>query len=160
MASWIPVKDDSDFSLQNLPYGVFSTKDLNPRIGVAIGDHVIDLRMLTQTHVFDEFDFDLTTLEDSTLNAYASLGREAHRKVRAKLQQLLDQNTQIGHVLRDNADRRARCLVPQAGITMHLPMRIGDYTDFFVGLPHADTVSSRPWMKSLPNHKLGGSVQE
>src|SRR4051812_8441471 len=102
MASWLQVPNDSDFSLWNLPYGVFSTADSGPRIGVAIGEHVLDLKVLAQEQVFDDLEFDVATLERETLNAYADLGRSVHGKVRRKLQQLLQENTQFGDVLRDN----------------------------------------------------------
>ncbi len=141
MASWVPVPENSDFSLRNLPYGVFSTAESGPRIGVAIGDHVLDLKVLAEEQVFEELKFDVATLKQPNLNAYASLGKHVHGKVRSKLQQLLDKDTQLGSVLRDNQQRRDKCLVPSDSITMHLPIVVGDYTDFFIGLHHAVNVS-------------------
>ena len=152
MASWVPLADASDFSLRNLPYGVFGTeKSELPRIGVAIGDFVLDLKVLAQDGVFADLGFDVTTLEDSTLNAYAALGKGVHRQVRQRLQQLLDNETLLGDVLRDNQARRSKALVPISSVQMHMPMVIGDYTDFFVGLHHALTVGShvhisRAWL--------------
>ena len=140
MASWIPVPEDSDFPLQNLPYGVFSFDGSEPRIGIAIGDSVLDLKVLAQEHVFDDLGFDLTTLSATTLNAYAALGKSIHRVLRNRLQQLLEKDTKLGHVLRDNQDRQNRSLKQLSSVKMHLPMQIGDYTDFFVGLSHAETV--------------------
>ena len=142
MASWVHVPDDSDFSLQNLPYGVFSTTDTGSRIGVAIGDDVLDLKILVQEHIFDDLDFDSTTLERTTLNAYAGLGQNVHGKVRKKLQQLLEKDTQLGSRLRDNQELRKRCLIPQNSVSMHLPVVVGEFTDFFIGLHHAKNVSS------------------
>ena len=141
MASWIPIPDDSDFSLRNLPYGIFSTEGTSPRIGVAIGDYVLDLKILAHEGVFNSLDFDVGTLEQPTLNAYAALDKHVHRKVREYLQALLNKDTQHGQVLRDNEARQNECIVPQSKVKMHLPMVIGDYTDFFVGLHHAETVS-------------------
>jgi len=143
MASWVKVSDDSDFSLQNLPYGVFSTTTLGPRIGVAIGQYVLDLKALAQEHVFDDLDFDVATLGEATLNPYAGLGRDVHSKVRRKLQQLLDENTKLGDVLRDNEKRRELCLIPSDSVTMHLPVHVGDYTDFFIGIHHANNVGGK-----------------
>lgn len=143
MASWIPVKEKSDFSLRNLPYGVFSTNGSEPRIGVAIGDFVLDLRVLARDGIFDDLNFDVTTLEASNLNPFASLGKAVHNEVRKKLHQILEIDTEIGDVLRDDRERRMRALVPLNTVEMHLPMQIGDYTDFFVGLPHAQTVCAR-----------------
>lgn len=140
MASWIPVSPESDFSLANLPYGVFSTEVSGPRIGVAIGDHVLDLKVLAQDQIFSDIEFDFTTLEASNLNAYAALGIHVHRDVRKRLQLLLGKDTQLGDLLRDNQERRGRALVPLSSVSMHLPMSIGDYTDFFVGVDHAVNV--------------------
>ena len=141
MEAWIDVAADSDFSLQNLPYGVFSTSRSGLHIGVAIGEYVLDLTVLAQDHVFSDVEFDVSTLEQPTLNAYAALGKEVHRAVRSKIQRLLQKDTQLEHVLRDNDGRRQRALILQSDAQLHLPMRIGDYTDFFVGLHHAVNVS-------------------
>ncbi|TVY48704.1 Fumarylacetoacetase, partial [Lachnellula occidentalis] len=137
MASWIPISDESDFSLANLPYGVFSTDTSGPRIGVAIGDYVLDMKVLARDQIFSDIKFDFTTLEASNLNAYAALGKDIHRDVRKKLQQLLAEDSQFGDLLRDNQERRHRALVPMSDVSMHLPMSVGDYTDFFVGVDHA-----------------------
>jgi fumarylacetoacetase len=142
MTSWILIADDSDFSLQNLPYGIFSTENLDRRIGVAIGDYVLDLKALAQDDIFAFLNFDSVTLEATTLNAYASLEKNVHRNVRKLLQEILSQDTPLGSVLRDHTIRRERVLVPLASAKMHMPMQIGDYTDFFVGLYHAQNVCS------------------
>ncbi len=144
MASWLPIKEDSDFSLRNLPYGVFSINGSPPQIGVAIGEWVLDLKFLAQDHVFDDLDFDASALESSTLNAYAALGKNVHLQVRTRLHHILEKETKLGDVLRDNENRRNKALIPLNSVEMHLPMEIGDYTDFFVGLPHAQTVCTDP----------------
>lgn len=142
MASWIEISDESDFSLQNLPYGVFSTSSLDARIGVAIGNYVLDLKVLAQNGVFQGLgEFDSSSLQHSTLNAYASLGRSVHRRVRGFLQDLLGSESSTGHLLRDNAELRSQALIPMDQAQMHLPMAIGDYTDFFVGPHHSQNVS-------------------
>lgn len=140
MPSWISVSDDSDFSLQNLPYGIFSTPELDRRIGVAIGDQVLDLKVLCQSEIFTGLGFDTSTLQESTLNLYAGQGRKVHRKVRALLQELLQSQTSLGHVLRDNQELKEKALVPLEHVQMHLPMSIGDYTDFFTSPYHAQNV--------------------
>lgn len=142
MASWVEVKEDSDFSLRNLPYGVFSISGSKPpRIGTAIGDYVLDMNVLAVDGVFEDIGFDVATLGETTLNSYAALGKDVHSKVRERVQGLLEKETKLGSLLRDNQDRRARALVPMSSVQMHLPMIIGDYTDFFIGLHHAVTVS-------------------
>ncbi|KAJ9608504.1 hypothetical protein H2200_007492 [Cladophialophora chaetospira] len=139
MASWVNVPDDSDFSLHNLPYGIFSTSQLSPRIGVAIGDQVLDLKTLAQAGVFDELKINTDTLQETTLNGYASQGNAVHRKVRQKLKDLLKRDTELGNVLRDHGQLRDKSLVALDRVKMHLPMVVGDYTDHFIGLPHAKT---------------------
>ncbi|KAK4551909.1 hypothetical protein LTR86_010810 [Recurvomyces mirabilis] len=139
MTSWVNVPEDSDFSLDNLPYGIFSTSHLSPRIGVAIGDQILDLRALAGEGVFDGLDFNTDTLQQATLNDLASQGCAVHRKVRLRLHELLRHDTTSGDVLRDHGQLRDRCLVFLEQAEMHLPMVIGDYTDHFIGLPHAKT---------------------
>ncbi|KAF7561497.1 hypothetical protein G7046_g2648 [Stylonectria norvegica] len=136
MSSWITISEDSDFSLQNLPYGIFSTADSGPRIGVAIGHYVLDLKSLAQEHILDNLDFDTATLEAPRLNSFAGLGRTVQRSVRKRLQEILSNNTNHVDMLRDNAGLRQRALVPLSDVRMHLPMDVGDYTDFFTGLYH------------------------
>ncbi|KAK2522151.1 Fah [Columba guinea] len=136
--SFIQVDKDSDFPLQNLPYGVFSTKEEpRHRLGVAIGDQILDLSVIKHLfngpalakhqHVFDQ----------PTLNAFMGLGRAAWMEARARLQKLLSASEPA---LRDNAELRGRAFVPQASATMHLPAHIGDYTDFYSSRQHATNV--------------------
>ena len=140
MASWVTVSEHSDFSLQNLPYGIFSTSGVDARIGTAIGDSVLDLKVLAQGGIFDDLKFDVGTLQEPTLNSYAALGKAAHQRVRHRLQKLLEKDTQLGHLLRDNKAIHDKAFYKQADVQMHLPMKINNYTDFFVGLHHAVTV--------------------
>ncbi|KAF2428300.1 fumarylacetoacetase [Tothia fuscella] len=140
MASWISVHDNSDFSLHNLPYGVFSVNRSRPRIGVAIGGYVLDLKVIAQDQILGDLEFNTQTLEEKDSNAYAALGKDVHTRVRKRLHQLLEAETTLGSVLRDHQDRRNRSLVLLSNVTMHLPVKIGDNTDFFVGLHHAENV--------------------
>ncbi|KAK5194672.1 hypothetical protein LTR92_005916 [Exophiala xenobiotica] len=158
MASWV-TEETSNFSLQNLPYGVFSIKGSKPRIGVAIGDYVLDLTVLAEEGVFDDLDFDITTLKQSTLNEYAALAKSVHSGLRHRLQKLLEKDTRSGKVLRDNQGLRDKALVPLDSAKMHLPMIIGDYTDFFVGLHHAVTFPVDGNVVSGPCRKLDHEVE-
>lgn len=151
MDSWVSTREQPEFSLQNLPYGIFSTKsDSTKRIGVAIGSHVLDLKVLAQKQVFDTLGIDTRVLQETTLNSYAALGRQVQRKVTGHLRELLRVDTSLGHVLRDDVELRRVSLVPMADAQMHLPMDIGDYTDFFTSPYHAQNVRSdlrlrSPW---------------
>ena len=140
MATWIGDDHGSGFTLEFLPYGIFSTDNLDARIGVAIGEYILDMKALTQERVFASIEFDHSTLEASTLNSYAAAGRKIHQGVRKLLLELLSEDTTLGPELRDNEDRKKRVLIKMVGATMHLPMSIGDYTDFFVGPYHAQNV--------------------
>ncbi|KAL6253152.1 hypothetical protein RBB50_000873 [Rhinocladiella similis] len=137
MASWVPIDQHSDFSLQNLPFGVFSTQSLDQRIGIAVGNYVLDMKALAQNDVFDSLNFDTATLQTSRLNQYAALGRNIHRSVRTFLQNLLSAKTTHPALLRDNNGLRSTALVSMKDVKMHLPMAVGDYTDFFVVPYHA-----------------------
>ena len=99
MASWLTISPESDFSIDNLPYGVFSTAKWAKRIGAAIGDHVLDLKMLLQ-EVSDFSNLPLeATLQKSTLNAYAALPKHVHQTVRSTLQECLSADTRLGAAL-------------------------------------------------------------
>ncbi|XP_060075134.1 fumarylacetoacetase-like [Ylistrum balloti] len=136
--SYIPVSPDSDFPIQNIPYGVFSTPDNpTPRLGVAIGDQILDLSVIR--HLFDGpiLQSQQSVFSESTLNAFMSLGRPAWKEARETLQKLLSADEPI---LRDNSSLRDRAFVPQHSARMHLPARIGDYTDFYSSKNHAYNV--------------------
>ncbi|KAJ8311455.1 hypothetical protein KUTeg_010810 [Tegillarca granosa] len=138
--SFISVNPDSHFPIENLPYGVFSTAD-NPRhrIGIAIGDQILDLSVVK--HLFDGpvLQSQQNVFDEPTLNAFMSMGRPAWSEARATLQRILSSSEPV---LRDNASLRARAFVPQAQATMHLPAKIGDYTDFYSSKYHAFNVGT------------------
>jgi fumarylacetoacetase len=140
----------TDFPIQNLPYGVFrTTADPAPRIGVAIGDQILDLRALARaghatTHTAD-------ACQQPTLNALMALNHVAWSGLRAHLSELLAAD------FADDATRATvrSCLVPARDATMLLPAHIGDYTDFYAGICHATNVGTmlRPENPLLPNYK-------
>lgn len=138
MRSFIDVAPDSDFPLQNLPYGVFSTPDQEkPRIGVRIGDFVLDLRVIEHRGLFKSVFGDEHVLCKWSLNKFMSKGRPAWRAVRKILTDLLREDSPT---LRDDAGLRAEALIPVGRVTMHLPAEIGDYTDFYSSKEHATNV--------------------
>lgn len=134
MKSFIEVNPESDFPIQNLPYGIFSTKtNPSPRAGTRIGDWVVDLAVLDSEKLFDkQYGF----FNAPTLNQFMSAGREAWREIRQRL---------IGLLGGDNSPLKndalmSRVFVPAAEIQMHLPVAIGDYTDFYASREHATNV--------------------
>lgn len=137
--SFIEVSETSHFPIQNLPYGVFSDGDLTHRIGVAIGDYVLDLRKVKHLFNGPELSSKQDVFAESTLNSLMSLGRPAWQETRATLQKLLSKDE---GVIRDDASLREKCLIPMNKVTMHLPARIGDYTDFYSSRDHATNIGT------------------
>ena len=136
LRSFIPVAPDSHFPIQNLPYGVFSTKDgLAPRIGVAIGDYVLDLWQLAQDCRFDLVEPGVFAA--SQLNPFMALGPKVWSSTRARISELLRHDYSE---LRDNEELRKRALVPIADARLHLPFAVAGYTDFYSSKEHATNV--------------------
>ena len=129
LRSFVDVAPDSHFPIQNLPFGVFRPRNGgDARVGVAIGDHVLDLSVLGGAGHFRGAEFgNKPVFSEPALNSFLALGRPAWRKAREIVQRLLsaDQPT-----LREDAALRVRALIPQERVEMLLPARIGDYTDF------------------------------
>ena len=149
--SWVAsAHGHTDFPLQNLPHGVFTTShDASPRGGVAIGDRVLDLAAAVRAGLFAREAADAAALAAAPrLNAFLAAGVEARRALRARLFALLS----------DGASERGAVeplLHPASDCTMHLPATIGDYTDFYAGIHHAMNVGKqfRPDQPLLPNYK-------
>ncbi|XP_007905410.2 fumarylacetoacetase isoform X1 [Callorhinchus milii] len=136
--SFIRLAQSSDFPIQNLPYGVFSTPDKpNHRLGVAIGDQILDLSVIKHLFSGPVLSKHQDVFDQPTLNSFMALGYESWREARAVLQQLLSASDPT---LRDNVELRKRAFVQLSSATMHLPAEIGDYTDFYSSRDHATNV--------------------
>ena len=142
LTSFIDIAADSDFSIHNLPYGIFSdAKDVtgnnNRRAGVAIGEHVLDLSILEAEGLLS-----LTGgpyFDQPTLNAFIDSGRDNWTKARSTIQTLLSADSDT---LRDNKDLQAKALFKQADVTMHLPVHVPGFTDFYSSKEHATNVGT------------------
>eukprot|EP00735_Rhodelphis_limneticus_P005547 TRINITY_DN1743_c0_g1::TRINITY_DN1743_c0_g1_i1::g.25050::m.25050 TRINITY_DN1743_c0_g1::TRINITY_DN1743_c0_g1_i1::g.25050 ORF type:complete len:436 (-),score=150.36,sp/A5PKH3/FAAA_BOVIN/60.77/0.0,FAA_hydrolase/PF01557.13/1.1e-51,FAA_hydrolase_N/PF09298.6/1e-30,FAA_hydrolase_N/PF09298.6/2.7e+03 TRINITY_DN1743_c0_g1_i1:100-1368(-) len=139
LTSFVPVPANSDFPIQNIPFGVFTYAGATPRVGTAIGEYVLDLAVLADAGLFN----DLTHLKggavfrESSLNAFMGLGRPAWREARERIQSLLStENT----TLQNNAALRESALKKQSDVQMLIPSNIGDYTDFYASKEHATNV--------------------
>jgi fumarylacetoacetase len=128
MKSWLSVPADSPFPVQNLPYGVFSQEDEPPRVGVAVGDFILDLAPLAAAEGLDGGH----VFEEPSLNPFLALGRPAWTAVRAWLLELV---THEGY--RDLVESH---LVDRADVTLHLPFEVADYVDFYSSRHHAENV--------------------
>jgi fumarylacetoacetase len=151
--SWVVSANDgrTDFPLQNLPFGVFSTPGEDPRIGVAIGDSVLDLRACVQQGLFNSLNARVQkACSEPVLNSLMALGRNTAFAVRQRVMELLAEDAPAG--LRN---RTGPLLLSINRVTMHLPAVIGDYTDFYASIYHATNVGRlfRPDNPLLPNYK-------
>jgi len=142
--SWLQVPEDSPFSIANIPFGVISTSSSpTPHIAVAIGEHALDLYIFAEGDGFSllkEVGSHAKVFQEQTLNSFASLGQAVHQSVRRYLQAVLSEACPYPGVLRDNEKLRAEALIPLSECNTHLPMKVGDYTDFYAGLNHAFNV--------------------
>jgi fumarylacetoacetase len=136
LRSFVSVDAASDLPIQNLPYGVFSTAALPaPRVGVAIGDYVLDLWELEQDGRLA--DGELIVFAAPTLNPFLALGPKVWSRTRARISELLRHDNPE---LRDNDHLRQRALVPMADAKLHLPITVAGYTDFYSSKEHATNV--------------------
>lgn len=131
-----------DFPIENLPYGIFERPgQAGRRVGVAIGDQLLDLACLWEAGAFADLALAGEPIfAASALNALMACGRPAHKALRQRLQELLSPMGQRS--LAGRADLAAAALLPQAQATLHLPVDIGDYTDFYASRDHATNVGT------------------
>ena len=150
MKSWVQVSKNSDFTIYNLPFGVFKNKRLTPRIGIAIGDKIVDLSVLHDQGFFSDINLPEEVFLQDSLNGFIALGKPVTKKVREKVQHLL---------LEENSDlkdhqARGKVMVNRKEASMLMPVKVGDYTDFYSSKEHATNVGSMfrdPDNALLPN---------
>src|SRR5438876_50607 len=152
LRSFIDVSPDSAFPIQNLPYGIFKPRDGTARAGVAIGELILDLSVLEELGHFRDIT-EQQIFSGGSLNAFMAMGRPAWKKTRAILQNLLSADN---GALRDNSELREHAFHKQSEVTMQLPARVGDYTDFYSSYHHAHNVGTMlrgPENALMPNWK-------
>ena len=135
MKSWINIPKDSDFTIYNLPFGVFSTSGKSKRVGVAIGNNIIDLLVCNRVNIFEGLTIDDSIFENDYLNEFINLGKNKTNRIREIIQNELcnDQS-----VLKSNND----VILLKKTAKMHIPVKIGDYTDFYSSIEHASNIGS------------------
>ena len=136
--SWIGSANDiaSDFPIQNLPFAIFSTAaDPAPRVGVAIGDLIADLAVLEASGLIS---YPGGSFVQPSLNQLIAQGRSAWRALRVTLATLFAK----GSALADDTALCARALIPQSGAVLHLPVQVGNFTDFYASRHHAFNAGS------------------
>ena len=148
--SWVEhANGHRDFPLQNLPLGIFSRPGQAPRSGVAIGDAILDLEAVLAAGLFNgAAKAAVEAMQGGALNAFFALGRPARVALRERLLGLLAEGSEHQGALQ-------AALYPASDCTLHLPAKVGDYTDFYVGIQHATNVGKlfRPDNPLLPNYK-------
>ncbi len=141
LETFIPVAPESHFSIYNLPYGVFTPLAGGPtRVGVAIGDLVLDLELLQKAGFFAGTVLaEMAVFSQPTLNPFISLGAAAWNRARTIIQTLL---LRENPTLRDNTSLRQRAFWPLSAVRLHMPVQISEYTDFYASKEHASNVGA------------------
>jgi len=137
--SWLHVSKNSDFPIQNIPFGVFLTRDDIITIGTRIGDTAIDLGALHQLGYFDGIPLTDDIFLQDTLNDFIADGRKTWRLVRNRIAEIFDKNNAD---LQSNKKNKEIVLFRLDEIEMQLPVQIGDYTDFYASIEHATNVGT------------------
>ena len=147
MNTWIEIPKNSDFSIYNLPFGIFSTNKNSKRVGIAIGNNIIDLLACNELDIFKDLNINNNVFENNFLNDFINLGKNKTNKVREIIQQqLTDESSKI--------KMSSVVIIPMNEAEMHLPVRVGDYTDFYSSIEHATNIGSMfrdPSNPLLPN---------
>ncbi|MDX1406773.1 MAG: fumarylacetoacetase [Saprospiraceae bacterium] len=149
LKSWVEVPPENDFPIQNLPFGIFRLGDRGPAACSIIGDQIIDLVALHTEGLLPVPGVNRAVLEQSYLNDFISLGKDTANSVRAALTELLKEDA--GSAVRTAV---TQCLIPAQSVEMCLPVKVGDYTDFYSSKEHATNVGSMfrdPENALLPN---------
>ncbi len=153
LKSWLEISRESDFPIQNLPFGIYSTKNKTKRVGVAIGNQILDLSQLLKLGYLDSLSFCEHCFSNEYLNRMMGHGKLEIRELRNRISELLNvENPELSQ----NKEAVAKVLDLQIESEMHLPVKIGDYTDFYSSEQHAFNVGSMfrdPDNALLPNWK-------
>lgn len=148
LQSWIDVPANSDFPIQNIPFGIFKTDQLSPRVGTRIGDKVIDLKSLFTLGYLDNLPFELTDFDTDALNSIMRHGKRATTDLRNRLSKLFSASVTD---LQNNEHHIAQSMYDADKVEMLMPARVGDYTDFYSSRDHATNVGT---MFRDPNNAL------
>ena len=135
-SSWLDIPEDSDFSLQNIPFGVCSLEeDPACRCVTAIGDKVVDLGLLQDAGAFsDVLNLNANAFSEPTLNGFMSHDPQVWKQVRKRLVDIFSGQNAI---LQSNPALQTAAIYHHSKVVMHLPAKIGGYTDFYSSREHA-----------------------
>ncbi|SFT42716.1 fumarylacetoacetate hydrolase [Lishizhenia tianjinensis] len=148
LKSWVEVPSGSDFPIQNIPFGVFKTGNLTPRVGTRIGDFVLDLKTLYVLGYLENLPFELEDFDTDSLNPMMKKGKQATRDLRNRISKLLATDHKD---LSGNEHHVGQVLIEAEAVEMLMPVQVGDYTDFYSSRDHATNVGT---MFRDPNNAL------
>jgi len=151
LKSWVSVPENSDFPIQNLPFGIINSANLSKRVSVRIGDYALDLKVLAELGYLKETGFDSSDFDAPFLNSMMKKGKLAVRGLRNRISELLlDSSTS----LQNNPSQIEQVLHLISAVEVSMPVEIGDYTDFYSSKEHATNVGMMfrdPANALLPN---------
>ncbi len=149
MNCWIEGSENTNFSIYNIPFGIYTTEGRSKRMCSAIGDKIIDLKVVAILGVFDLLNIPMPIWEEDYINDFMTLGKEKTSRVRTLLQEEL---SNPNSVLKTND----QVFIDKDAVELHLPIKVGDYTDFYSSIEHATNVGMMfrdPENALLPNWK-------
>ena len=153
LKSWVSIEENSDFSIQNIPFGIIKYQKESPRVASRIGDYALDLLKLFQKGYLDGLGFEESDFNQARLNTLMKKGKSASRQLRNRLSELLSGKEER---LKNNSADQADILIPIDQVENEMPVDIGDYTDFYSSIEHATNVGTMfrdPDNALLPNWK-------
>ena len=151
LSSWINVPKDSDFPIQNIPFGIFKTSNKSPRMATIIGDTVIDLQAMAEMGYFNDLDLIKSVFSQKYINEFMALGKPKTLALRDRIAELFASDNTI---IRDDENAKGKILQHVSNVDLLLPVQIGDYTDFYSSREHATNVGMMfrdPANALLPN---------
>lgn len=153
LKSWISVPENSDFPIQNIPFGIVNTEGDSPRVATRIGDTIIDLKVLFDYGYLADLHFGLDDFDTDTLNNMMRRGKQGTRALRNRISELFEASN---NDLQNNENHLKQALIPVDQVEMLMPLHIGDYTDFYSSEQHAFNVGCMfrdPANALMPNWK-------
>lgn len=137
--TWLDTPKNTDFPIQNIPFGVFLTRDDVITIGTRIGDYAVDLGALHQLGYFEGIPLTDDIFLQDTLNDFIADGRKTWRLVRNRISEIFEESNSA---LRENEKHRDTVIFKMDEVEMQLPVQVGDYTDFYSSIEHATNVGT------------------
>ena len=137
--SWLKIDPNSDFSIHNIPFGIYKSANGSIQAGSALGDYVIDLNYLHAQFFFSDLELADDIFSHSTLNKFIGLGRKKTGAVRKRIIELFSEDNQE---IQENTEHINACRIPREDVEMLMPVQVPNYTDFYSSIEHATNVGT------------------